>query len=113
MSTNDDGFPDGNGNVLRERIAWLRHRIRGLEEGTKLLAELGAKGNEQTKVHDEQLRELDRRLNNMEAAVKDVPILHERVDAVIAALTRARTAGWGAAASFLILAATIILKGAP
>jgi chromosome segregation ATPase len=106
----DDGFPSGNGNVLRERIAWLRHRIRGLETGTKYLAELGAKANEQIRVHDEQFHELERRLSAVESAVSDVPVLRERLDTAIDQMRSIRTALYSAAGGLALVAAAVVFS---
>lgn len=106
----DDGFPTGNGNVLKERVAWLRHRIRGLEEGTKLLAQLGSKANEQIKVHDEQFHEHERRLESVEHAVSDIPVLRERLDTAIDQMKSIRTALYSAAGGLALVAAAVVFS---
>lgn len=97
-----------NGNVLRERIEQLRHRLKGTEEAMRFLAEKGARNNEQIRVHDEQLREVNRRLDDIEEKAMRVPIIEDRQNTILQALNRARTAGWATAGSLLVLAATVV-----
>jgi chromosome segregation ATPase len=60
---------DENGNVLRERIEQLRHKLRGTEQAVRFLAEKGAQNNEQVRVHDTRLDEHDRRLHEHDEAL--------------------------------------------
>lgn len=97
-----------NGNVLRERVEQLRHRLKSTEEAYKFIASMGAKANEQLLVHDQRFRDLDKDLEHMRAVVEDVPVLRERLDTAIDNMKSIRTALYSAAGSLLVVAAAVV-----
>lgn len=102
--------PEGNGNVLEYRVKALEHKAKNLEVGTRLLADLGAKANEQIKVHDERHREHDRRLDDLEDCVKEIPVLRSEVAGLVDGYRAARTAFYTLGVGLIVAGVGIIYQ---
>ena len=92
---------DQNGNTLRWRIGELERNREALEEAAKWIAKMGER-------HNQQIVALDRDVAELKDAIKEVPVLAEKVDTLVDGWRAVRNAFLAAAGGMILLAASIV-----
>lgn len=105
-----------NGNTLRYRVEQLEARARSIEQGTKLLADFGQRGNEQIQVHGSQLAQIHEELREVRVAAlgaaQATAVLRADVASITDTLRAARNAFFAAAGSMVVVAMGIVYQAA-
>jgi cell division protein FtsB len=99
-----------NGNVLRYRVDKLEHRLKGAEQATKWVADKGAKANEQIRVHDRCLTDIEKDVDELKQAVAEVPVLKAELSDLKDSWRAVRNAFYAAGVGLFSLAATIFYQ---
>ena len=95
---------DENGNVLRYRLERVEDKTKGLEEGTKLLAEFGQR-------HNEQINTLRGDVHELKEAVKDVPVIKAELADLKESWRATRNVGYAVFVALISSGAAVVWQG--